>query len=155
MTFAHTQRGLVVNLGNTKVLIFHTSAWVWTTCYLTFSSHRPVEVVGSYIYLGVTFNPHLGKVLITHASKDRLTRGYASLLLLETQCHQTYFQNPRTKRWLFNLLVTPFLMNASMIWALGLPPSMGTNRKTIGVMHHAITSFYRVELKEDKNKNAK
>ena len=41
-----TQRGLVVNLAKTKVLIFHTSPRVRSKCHLVLS-HKPVEVVGS------------------------------------------------------------------------------------------------------------
>ena len=34
------------------------------------------------------------------STKDRLTRGYTSLSLLERQFHRAYFQEPLTKRWL-------------------------------------------------------
>ena len=119
------QRGLVVNLGKTKVLIFHTSAQVRAKCHLTIS-HSPVEVVGSYVYLGVTFSARSGKFSMTQAAKDRLTRGHASLSLLERQCHQAHFQEPRTKGWLFDSLVTPSLMYASAVWAPGLPSFMWT-----------------------------
>ena len=118
-----TQRGLVVNLGKTKVLIFHTSAQVRTKCHLTIS-HSPVEVVGSYVYLGVTFSARSCKFFMTRATKDRVTRGHASLALLERQCHQAYFQEPQTKGWLFDSLVTPSLMYASVVWAPGLPSFM-------------------------------
>ena len=85
-----TQRGLVVNLAKTKVLIFHMSSRVRSKCHLTLFD-KLVEVVGSYVYLGVTFCARSGKFLMTQATKDRLTRGYASLSLLERQCHQAYF----------------------------------------------------------------
>ena len=39
-----TQRGLVVNLEKTKVLISHTSSRVRSKCHLVLS-HKPVEVV--------------------------------------------------------------------------------------------------------------
>ena len=81
-----TQRGLVMNLAKTKVLIFYTSSRVRSKCHLIVS-HKLVEVVGSYVYLGVTFSARSGKFPMTHAAKDRLTRGYASLSLLERQCH--------------------------------------------------------------------
>lgn len=55
-----------------------------------------------------------------YASQDRLTRGYATLALLERECHQSHFQEPRTKGWLFDTLVTPAAMYASPIWAPGL-----------------------------------
>ena len=114
-----------MNLGKTEVLIFHTSAQVRTKCHLTIS-HSPVEVVGSYVYLGVTFSACSGKFSMTQAVKDRLTRGHTSLALLETQCHQAYFQEPRTKGWLSDSLVTPSLMYASVVWAPGLPSFMWT-----------------------------
>ena len=116
------QRGLVVNLGKTKVLIFHTSAQFRTKCNLMLSN-KQVEVVGSYVYLGITFTARVGKFSMTQAAKDRLTKGYASLSLLERQCHQAHFQEPRTKGWLFDSLVTPSLMYASVVWAPGLSPS--------------------------------
>ena len=90
------QRGSVVNLGKTKVLIFHTFAQVRTKCYVTLS-HRQVEEVGSYAYLGITFNACSSKFSMTHENEDRLIRGYASLSLLERQSHQRYFQEPRIK----------------------------------------------------------
>ena len=120
-----TQRGLVVNLAKTKVLIFHTSSRVRSKCHLTLSD-KLVEVVGSYVYLGVTFSARSGKFSMTQAAKDRLTRGYASLSLLERQCHHAYFQEPQTKGWLFDALVTPSLMYASIVWAPGLPSFMWT-----------------------------
>ena len=49
-----------------------------------------------------------------------------SLSLLERQCHQAYFQEPQTKGWLFDSLVTPSLMYVSIVWALGLPSFMWT-----------------------------
>ena len=121
-----TQRGLVVNLGKTKVLIFHTSAQVRTKCHLTIS-HSLVEVVRLYVYLRVTFSARSSKFSMTQATKDRLTRGYASLRLLVRQCHQKYFQEPRTKGWLFDSLVTPSLMYTSMVWAQGYHLSCGCN----------------------------
>ena len=91
------ERGLVGNLGKPKVLIFQMSPQIRTKCQLTLSN-RQVEVVRSYVYLGVTFS--------------------ASLSLLEKQCHQAYFQEPRTKRWFVNALVTPSLIYVTMVWDL-------------------------------------
>ena len=85
-------------------------------------SHRPVEVVGSYLYLGVTFSARSGKFLMTHVAKDILTIGCASLSLLQRRCHPAYFQELWTKEWLFNSFVTHFLMYVSMVWAARLPP---------------------------------
>ena len=112
-----------MNRAKIKGRIFHTSTRVRAKCHLTLS-HRPVEVVGSYVYLGVTFSACSCKFLMTQAGKDRLTRGYASLSLLERQCHQAYFQEPRTKGWFFDSLVTSSLMYASVVWAPCLPSLM-------------------------------
>ena len=34
--------------------------------------------------------------------------------------HQAHFQEPRTKGWLFDTLVTPALMYSAVVWAPGL-----------------------------------
>ena len=50
-----TKRGLMMTLGKTKVMIFHTSPRVMQdTMVVTFSGSQ-VEVMGSYVYLGITF----------------------------------------------------------------------------------------------------
>ena len=49
-----TQRGLTVNLGKTKVMIFHTSSAMRSAATFTAGGGR-VDVVTSYVYLGVTF----------------------------------------------------------------------------------------------------
>ncbi|KAH7307670.1 hypothetical protein KP509_22G071500 [Ceratopteris richardii] len=60
------------------------------------------------------------------AARDRITRGYAALALMERQCHQAYFQESRTKRWLFDTSVTPTLMYGAAIWGPGLATSVWT-----------------------------
>ena len=65
-----TQCGLILNLGKTKVLIFHTSAQVRTKCHLTIS-HTPIEVVESYIYLKITFNARSGKFSMNGLGTER------------------------------------------------------------------------------------
>ena len=119
------KKGLVVNLGKTKVLIFHTSSQVRSKCTLTLVGKK-LEVVSSYVYLGVTFTARVGKFSMTQAAKDRLTKGYASLSLLERQCHQAHFQEPRTKAWLFDTIVTPSLMYVALVWTPGLPTHIWT-----------------------------
>lgn len=114
-----TQRGLTVNLSKTKVMVFHTSRRVMRDTVVTFRG-SPVEVTSSYVYLGVTFSSTGGRFSMRQAARDRLTRGYASLALLERQCHQSHFQEPRTKGWLFDTMVTPAMMYASPVWAPGL-----------------------------------
>ncbi|MCO5607542.1 hypothetical protein L7F22_061739 [Adiantum nelumboides] len=63
---------------------------------------------------------------MTQAARDRLTRGYSALALMERQCHQAHFQEPRTKGWLFDTLVTPALMYGAAIWGPGLAASTWT-----------------------------
>ena len=60
-----------MNLGETKVLIFHTSTHVMNKCHLTLCS-RQVEVVRSYVNLRVTFSAHKGTDFF-------MTRGYAPI----------------------------------------------------------------------------
>ena len=48
-----TQRGLTMNLGKTKVMIFHTFAPVRRQALFTLAGGR-VEVVDPYVYLGIT-----------------------------------------------------------------------------------------------------
>ena len=64
---------------------------------------------------------------MAQATKDRLTRGYVALAMLERQCHQAHFQESRTKGWLFDTLVTPSIMYAAIVWALDLPHPHGHN----------------------------
>ena len=115
-------RGLTVNLGKTKVMIFHTSSAARRAATFT-AAGGPVEVVTSYVYLGVTFTSRQGPFSMAQAATDRLTRGYAALAMLERRCHQAHFQEPRTKGWLFDTLVTPALMYAAAVWAPGLTDS--------------------------------
>ena len=115
-------RGLTVNLGKTKVMIFHTSRSVQRAATFT-ASGGLVEVVTSYVYLGVTFTSRQGPFSMAQAATDRLTRGYSALAMLERRCHQAHFQEPRTKGWLFDTLVTPALMYAAAVWAPGLTAS--------------------------------
>ena len=44
------------------------------------------------------------------AASARLSHGYAALGTLERQCAHIQFQEPRTKLWLFDTLVTPTLL---------------------------------------------
>eukprot|EP00249_Psilotum_nudum_P003576 c17033_g1_i1 orf=1-558(+) len=45
---------------------------------------------------------------------------------MERQCHQAHFQEPRTKGWLFDTLVTPALMYGATIWGPGLTDATWT-----------------------------
>ena len=114
-----TQRGLSVNLGKTKVLIFHTSGTVRRRTAFMFEDSQ-IEIADSYVYLGITFTARSGRFSMTQAARDRTTRAFAALAMLERGCHQTHFQEPRTKGWLFDTLVTPALLYAAPVWAPGL-----------------------------------
>ncbi|MCO5581173.1 hypothetical protein L7F22_035051 [Adiantum nelumboides] len=67
-----------------------------------------VEQVPSYVYLGVTFTGP--RFSLKQAADARLDRGFAALGRLERQCAHVQFQEPRTKLWLFESLVTPALL---------------------------------------------
>ena len=60
------------------------------------------------------------------ATDRRLTKGFAALAMLECRCHQAHFQEPRTKGWLLDTLVTPALMYAATVWAPGLSSATWT-----------------------------
>ena len=77
------QKGLTVNFGKTKAMIFHTSAQVRQQQTTLTLAGGEVEIVGSYVYLGITFTATQGKFSMTQAARDRLTRGYAALGALE------------------------------------------------------------------------
>ncbi|MCO5570021.1 hypothetical protein L7F22_023735 [Adiantum nelumboides] len=112
-------RDLTVNLGKTKVMVFSTTqAWVTRAEHqFTFRGER-VEQVRSYVYLGVIFTgPRFSP---KQAAEARLDRGFAALGRLERQCAHVQFQEPRTKLWLFESLVTLALLYGSMVWGLSL-----------------------------------
>ncbi|MCO5609097.1 hypothetical protein L7F22_063319 [Adiantum nelumboides] len=61
-----TQRGVTVNLGKTKVLIFHTSGIVRRRSAFPFGTSQ-IEVVESYVYLGITFTARAGRFSMAQA----------------------------------------------------------------------------------------
>ena len=50
----------------------------------------------------------------------QLSRGYAALGALERQCAHLQFQEPQTKLWLFDTLVTPTLLYGVQTWGPSL-----------------------------------
>ncbi|MCO5558046.1 hypothetical protein L7F22_011621 [Adiantum nelumboides] len=106
-----SQRGMTVNLGKTKVLIFHTSARVRRQSSFT-AAGGDIEIIGSYVYLGMTFTATSGAFSMAQAARDRLTRGYSALAQMERECHQAHFQEPRTKGWPFDTLVETGLLTS-------------------------------------------
>lgn len=109
-------RGLTVNLGKTKVMVFNTSDRMYATGdFRVIYDGQPVELVKEYTYLGVVFRGP--RFTMTYAARDRISKGYASLALLERQCAQSHFQHPDTKSLLFDTLARPAAMYASPFWA--------------------------------------
>ncbi|MCO5596759.1 hypothetical protein L7F22_050828 [Adiantum nelumboides] len=103
-------RDLTVNLGKTKVMVFNTTqAWVTRAEHQFTFRGEMVEQVRSYVYLGVTFTGP--RFSLKQAADARLDRGFAALGRLERQCAHVQFQEPRTKLWLFESLVTPALLD--------------------------------------------
>lgn len=110
------RRNLTMNFGKTKVMVFNTfHAWLKSRSTSSFSyKGEMVDIVHSYVYLEVMFTgPCFFMVL---AADAQLTRGYTTLALLERQCFQAHFQEPRTKHWLFDTLVTPAFMYGAPLW---------------------------------------
>ena len=71
-----------------------------------------------YVYLGVIF---FGPCFSLRRAVDaRLARGYATLGSLENQCAHIQFQEPRTKLWLFDTLLTPTLLYGVEVWGCSL-----------------------------------
>ena len=91
-------------------------------------SREQVKVVHSYVYPAVTRIYMSGSFSMTQATKDRFTRGYVALSLLERQYHQAHFQEACSKIWLSNTMCTPALMYGAAIRAPGLPMHVDTNR---------------------------
>ena len=87
-------------------------------------SREQVKVVHSYVYPAVTRISMSGSFSMTQATKDRFTRGYVALSLLERQYHQAHFQEHHSKVWLFNIMVNPTLVYNASIWAPSLPMYM-------------------------------
>ncbi|MCO5601415.1 hypothetical protein L7F22_055536 [Adiantum nelumboides] len=88
-----SQRGMTVNLGKTKVLIFHTSARVRRQSSFT-AAGGDIEITSSYVYLGVTFTATSGAFSMTQAARDRLTRGYSALAQIERVSPGTFPGTP-------------------------------------------------------------
>lgn len=117
--FAHDS-GLSVNLGKTKVMVFNTTPkWVRRSAPTFTYRQEIVEYTDAYTYLGVVFS---GPVFsMRRAAQARLTRAHAALGGLERMSSQVQFQEPRTKLWLFDTLVTSAMLYGVQIWG----PSMG------------------------------
>lgn len=86
-------------------------------------TRKPVEYGRFYMYVGVPFKgPRFSMRKVVGA---RQARGFAALGALERQCADIQFQEPRTKLWLFDTLVTSTLLYGAEIWG----PSLFHKRK--------------------------
>ena len=113
-TFASAS-GLSVNLSKTKVMVFNTTPqWVRRSAPTFAYGQETIEYTDSYTYLGVVFS---GPVFsLRKVVETRLTRAYASLGRMERLCSQVQFQEPRTKLWLFDTLVTSAMLYGVQVW---------------------------------------
>ena len=107
--------GMSVNLDKTKVMVFNTtSQWVRRSAPTFTYGRKIVELTDAYTYLGVVFN---GPMLsFKSAAKTRLTRAGTALGRMEKMCSQIQFQEPRTKLWLFDTLVTSVMLYGVQVW---------------------------------------
>ena len=99
----------------TKVMVFNTTPqWVRRSIPTFAYGQETVEYTDAYTYLGVVFSgPRLS---LRRAAETRLTRAYAALGRMERMCSQVQFQEPRTKLWLFDTLVTSAMLYGVQVW---------------------------------------
>ena len=82
-----THRGLTVNLGKTKVMVFNTTPqWVRRSAPTFVCGQEVVEYANEYTYLGVVFSGPMFSLRRT--TKTRLMRAYAALGRMERMCLQ-------------------------------------------------------------------
>ena len=109
------ESGLSVNLGKTKIMVFNTTPqWVRRSAPKFTYGQDNVEYTDAYTYLGVVFAGP--KFALKKAADNRLSRAYAALGGLERMCSQVQFQEPRTKLWLFDTLVTSAMLYGVQVW---------------------------------------
>ena len=60
------------------------------------------------------------KFSLREAACARLSHEYANLGSFERECADLQFQEPRTKLWLFDTLVTPIVLYELEMWGLNL-----------------------------------
>ena len=104
-----------VNLDKTKAMVFNTMPqWVRRSAPIVTYGENIVEYADTYTYLGVVFiGPRLS---FKNAAKTRLTRAITAMGKMEKMCSQVQFQEPCTKLWLFNTLVTFVMLYGVQIW---------------------------------------
>ena len=104
-----------MNLGKTKTMVFNTTPqWVRRSAPKFTYGQDNVEYTDAYTYLGVVFAGP--KFALKKAADNRLSRAYAALGGLERMCSQVQFQEPRTKLWLFDTLVTSAMLYGVQVW---------------------------------------
>ena len=74
------------------------------------------------MHIGVVFSGPMFS--LRRATETRLSRAYATLGGLERMCSQVQFQEPRTKLWLFDTLITSTMLYGVQVWG----PSMDHDR---------------------------
>ena len=100
------KKELTIKLEKNKAMIFHKS----TDSQISYRLSRgQIEEVDSSLYIGVTFT-RIWMLLHNQPAKDQPTQEYAALAKLEWPCHQAHFQEPHTKVWLFDNMITLALM---------------------------------------------
>ncbi|MCO5600245.1 hypothetical protein L7F22_054355 [Adiantum nelumboides] len=109
------ESGLSVNMGKTKTMVFNTTTqWVRRSAPKFTYGQDNVEYTDAYTYLGAVFTGP--KFALKKAANNRLSRAYAALGGLERMCSQVQFQEPRTKLWLFDTLVTSAMLYGVQVW---------------------------------------
>jgi hypothetical protein len=109
-------RQLTVNLGKTKVMIFNGSKKTLFDHHFFFRGEE-IGITNTYTYLGVLFiGPRFS---LWHALQPRVSKGYGSLALLESQCFRNHFQDISSKMLLMDTLVQPTVLYGSEVWRPG------------------------------------
>ena len=86
---------------------------IWTRILLG----RGKGGIYTLVHLGVTFTGP--RFSLQEVSCARHSRGYAALSVLERQCAH-FQQDPQTKQWLFDTLMTPTLLYGAEMWGPSL-----------------------------------
>ena len=104
-----------------------TPQWIRRSAPTFTYGEEIVEYTDAYTYLAVVFN---GPMLsFKRAAKTRLTRAYTALGRMAKMCSQVQFQEPRTKLWLFDTLVTLVMLYGVQIWG----PSVDHHSQTSSI----------------------
>lgn len=111
------QRGMTMNLGKTKVLIFHTSPRVRSKSSFTVAG-GDIEVKGSYVYLGVTFTAASGAFSMAQAARARLISEQG---FIETPAYMQVYMPQRLRIAIGQLQVSSHQLAIESGRARGIP----------------------------------